>query len=229
VPANPGPAETPSLGGKPVRVVTKVESPFESEQEAASGHSSTTALRALDLVDLARAGGGRAVDPSGVPSTFDNDSGRRWGPGRRRLSASLSGPPTGITRGRRTGVCLRVPGSSADELRTCLCDLGVSGLPSPPATQSRMPFVLTTPGGQPVSLLGKPAAIPRCISVRMSERYATLSLSISNDSVIPRIGHSGDLAFNGRGAFPARAERPPLPPIATMGAELAASSRESVA
>jgi hypothetical protein len=77
----------------------------------------------------------------------------------------------------RTGVCVIVPAGCVDHPGVWLCALSVSGLPSPRADHSRMPFVLTTPGGQPVPLLGKPAAIPRRISVPMSERSITLVLS----------------------------------------------------
>jgi hypothetical protein len=71
----------------------------------------------------------------------------------RRIAQRRQDQRTGITRRSGPGcdlTCARRPLSAP---KPYLCDRGTSGLPSPSAARSRMPFVLTTPGGQPVPLL----------------------------------------------------------------------------
>jgi hypothetical protein len=93
---------------------------------------------------------------------------RLWGlPAVGRRTTSL-GPGTGISRS---------PGPGGDHScsRGCLAPLNLpygldaSGLPSPRAEWSRMPFVLTTPGGQPVPVFLTSSGASRPFFRAMSE------------------------------------------------------------
>jgi hypothetical protein len=98
-------------------------------------------------------------------------------------------------------VCRWVPGSPVGGSQRASEGLGGPGLPSPTPHLLGKPFGLTTPGGQPVPLLGEPAAVARRVSVPAMARGFAFQIGwhllTDINSLSPRVFLLGDLAFPG--------------------------------
>jgi hypothetical protein len=148
-------------------------------------------------------------------------------PARRGRSAS-SGRAAGISRGSRTGVCGWLPLRPVDDPGAWLCALGVSGLPSPPAPAARMPFVLTTPGGQPVPLLETSCGYLVPIACFDRSLWHPVFVASTTTANTPPGQRAGYLRFIGVSFSCAQSSPPPPQPTATMDDECPMSTRESV-
>ncbi len=144
--------------------------------------------------------------------------------GSRRLQVSVGNCST-----PRTGVCVIVAQAGAEPrpglplrlrvVRVCL---------NRPAITLGKPFGLTTPGGQPVSLLGEPAAIARCESLQYVGAAITLTVDVSAASANTRRANPAGISH----CWACRESRlivaTDLPPRATISARHPVSTRESV-
>lgn len=128
----------------------------------------------VDLVHLA----GTGARQSGGPQRRERRlcaSSRRWGPGRRRRSASPGRAP-GITRHPRTGMCAWLPQRPADGREPRSARSGVRVCPHHRARCSVGRIFY--PGSHPVRYLAG-CACPVCFRARFANRRLRFRLSLS--------------------------------------------------
>jgi hypothetical protein len=155
-----------------------------------------------------RAAAGAGARQSGPPRA-PNVGGRRM-LGGNLPSPSLSVAQTGIGDYSmpRTGMCSRVRWGSADDPQPCPCGgLDAPGLPLRMPQLLGMPFVLTTPGGQPVGRFAREANLG---SRNLSEACVSLNSVVSADTGNPPTGSDGGISVSPACRAARAPGRPPL-------------------